>query len=318
MSMYCPLCGGSNCSSVANQQDDSILYNCNVFNRKFKIGFPLENCEGTLQRKLRNLVFEYVMHMPYFGLHRTYWLFYYDTHDQTMDGDDSSFKVNLAKLNYPNTISEKNDRVLLNLYRINPEFGGIFTTDLKYARAFFSETEKEDNLFGFERIMEELGYLNTYVGRKYGISAKGWQRIEDIQRKKEDMRQGFIAMSFRDETKQIRESFRMAIQNCGYNAMAIDEKEHNNQIVPEIFHEIDNSMFLVMDVTYPNFGAYYEAGYALGKGKQVIICCRKDAFEDSAKVRPHFDIQQKSMIIWETNDELITRLEKRIKATVNK
>lgn len=123
-------------------------------------------------------------------------------------------------------------------------------------------------------------------------------------------------MEFRDETKTIRERFHQAMQNCGYTALAIDEKEHNNQIVPEIFFEIDNSRFLVMDVTYPNCEAYYEAGYALGKGKHVIICCRKDAFENTKEKRPHFDIQQKSMIIQETEESLVERLEKRIKATV--
>ena len=164
--------------------------------------------------------------------------------------------------------------------------------------------------------MKELGYLNDYIGNACAISAKGWQRIEDIQKNNLNKTQGFIAMEFRDETKTIRGCFHQAMQNCGYTALAIDEKEHNNQIVPEIFYEIDNSRFLVMDVTYPNCGAYYEAGYALGKGKQVIICCRKDAFENTKEKRPHFDIQQKSMIIWETEAELIERLEKRIKATV--
>ena len=166
-------------------------------------------------------------------------------------------------------------------------------------------------------IMIQLGYLTEYIGNACAISAKGWQRIEDIQKKNLNQRHGFIAMAFREETESIRNRFREAIQNCGYKAMAIDEKEHNNQIVPEIFYEIDNSKFLVMDATYPNYGAYYEAGYALGRGKEVIICCSKKSFDDPTKIRPHFDIQQKSMIIWNTEAELVSRLEKRIKATID-
>ena len=123
-------------------------------------------------------------------------------------------------------------------------------------------------------------------------------------------------MSFNEETDIIRKAFKAGIEGAGYSPMAIDEKEHNNQIVPEILFEIDNSRFLVMDATYPNNGAYYEAGYALGKGKQVIICCRKDSFNDESKNRPHFDIAQKSMIIWETEDELVEKLKKRINATI--
>lgn len=57
-----------------------------------------------------------------------------------------------------------------------------------------------------------------------------------------------------------------------------------------------NCRFLVMDATVANLGAYYEAGYALGKGKEVIICCDNGEFKKDDK-RPHFDIVQKSMII---------------------
>ena len=65
----------------------------------------------------------------------------------------------------------------------------------------------------------------------------------------------------------------------------------------------------------PNYGAYYEAGYAQALGKQVIMCCRKSEF-DSDKGRPHFDVAQKSMIVWKDEEELVERLRKRIEATV--
>ena len=72
-----------------------------------------------------------------------------------------------------------------------------------------------------------------------------------------------------------------------------------------------------MDVTYPNYGAYYEAGYAQALGKQVIICCRKAEFDDKEnKDRPHFDIAQKAMVVWEDENDLVRRLKKRIEATV--
>ena len=95
----------------------------------------------------------------------------------------------------------------------------------------------------------------------------------------------------------------------------IKDKEHNHQIVPEILYEIDRSKFLVMDVTLPNYGAYYEAGYALGKGKEVIISCRKEEFDNPDK-RPHFDILQKTLVVWEDEKDLMEKLQKRIEATV--
>ena len=82
-----------------------------------------------------------------------------------------------------------------------------------------------------------------------------------------------------------------------------------------MLHLISGS--LVLDVTYPNYGAYYEAGYALGKGKEVIICCKNDVFKDAEHhQQPHFDIAQTSQIRWDTTEELVERLKKRIIATV--
>ena len=121
-------------------------------------------------------------------------------------------------------------------------------------------------------------------------------------------------MSFRNETKAISESFKNAISRCGYIPRRIDEKEHNNQIVPEILFEISRSKFVVVDVTYPNYGAYYEAGYAEALGKEVIICCREDVFNSNQK--PHFDIAQKSSIVWKDEEDLENRLFRRIEATV--
>ena len=81
-------------------------------------------------------------------------------------------------------------------------------------------------------------------------------------------------MSYCEGSQPIREGFRTAIETCGYFPCIIDEVEHNGQIVPEIFYEIGRSRFLVADVTYPNYGAYYEAGYAQGmiaKGIQSTL-----------------------------------------------
>ena len=45
--------------------------------------------------------------------------------------------------------------------------------------------------------------------------------------------------------------------------------------MPEIFYEIKQSKFVVVDVTKQNNGAYYEAGHDKALGKEVIVCCKK-------------------------------------------
>ena len=44
-------------------------------------------------------------------------------------------------------------------------------------------------------------------------------------------------MQFGEQTSDIRNTFKRAISDLGYTISIIDEKEHNNQIVPEIIFE---------------------------------------------------------------------------------
>ena len=119
----------------------------------------------------------------------------------------------------------------------------------------------------------------------------------------------FVAMSFDAELKDVRESISKVIKDEGLMPLLIDSKEHNNQIVPEIFSEIDKAKFVIADLTHHKTGVYYEAGYAKGKGKEVIFTCRKDDFD-----KRHFDVAQTNTIVWETTIELGERLAKRIEA----
>ena len=89
---------------------------------------------------------------------------------------------------------------------------------------------------------------------------------------------------------------------------------------------IRESRFLIMDISDPNYGAYYEAGYAEGLGKEVIISCRKSIYnkkymsEEEKKyeryLKPHFDIAQKQTLLWEDYDDLSFQLKKWIKAII--
>ena len=81
-----------------------------------------------------------------------------------------------------------------------------------------------------------------------------------------------------------------------------------------MFFEIERSKFMVVDVTFENSGAYYEAGYAQALGKEVIVCCSKEILDGPNK--PHFDIAQKQIIDWTDLADLKERLKRRIEATV--
>ena len=211
---------------------------------------------------------------------------------------------------------------MLNLSYVSSNYGELISLgeDLDTHRLLMNELINDDGEVSFIRTLNDLGYVNTNTDDDYYnivITADGWKFIDELKRKNQEIKQGFIAMQFGNQTLDIRETFKRAISTSGYAVSIIDEKEHNNQIVPEIFYEIQRSKFMVVDITYPNYGAYYEAGYGQALGKEVIVCCNEESFNSNDKSkRPHFDIAQKSTIVWKDLDDLYKRLKRRIEATV--
>lgn len=336
MSKYiCPICGAfyndedehskqwaikDPCRECIGSNADFFDIYCNHFGFRFFLHKSIYYEEdGDFKEKLLNLITEHLNHAP---LHITkcgqkFWHFYYNDHNEGIYGGLSEY-INLSHQmkNYPTQTVEVAHRSLVNYAFRYPRYGDIICPSWKEKRLSFEHEDNNNHSSGVIKLLLDFGYVKDPDGDDcYIITADGWQKIDELQRKELIINQGFIAMSFKDDTKPIREAFRTAMIESGYSVKIIDEKEHNNQIVPEIFFEIERSKFVVVDVTYPNYGAYYEAGYAQALGKQVIICCREDEF-NNPNARPHFDISQKSMVVWKDEKDLTLKLKRRIEATV--
>ena len=315
----CPFCGSSSCIMIPFEDTNFVAITCDTMTRSVFVSYDtiIEEKDDEKKNKILNLISEFSLHYDFYfedGKKKA-WFFYYDpTH--TLSFKKISRCINVADLmsSYPKTFVDKADRILINLSKRYQGYGDAFLPENIFSRYLFVSCPNLSNVYGMIKILKEFGFLSE-ENNFYHISAEGWKRIDALSIKQKELKQGFIAMAFRDETKPIREAFRSAILESGFAVRVIDEKEHNNQIVPEIFFEIERSKFVVVDVTYPNYGAYYEAGYAQALGKQVIICCREEEFNNNS-TRPHFDISQKSMIVWKNEEDLIDRLKKRIQATV--
>ena len=310
------------CGSTQCQYEHDVGYThfkCNTYETTIGVVHSLLSnllfSDDFIHRML-NIICEKISATP-IAPNNQYWHFYYDKSEEQPGAD--VHKVNLAPLmsNYPESVTDVANRALLNLSHKFPTFEPMWYLDYDLYRLCFPKRESRDEMSGVLEILVQLHYLSK-DRNTYAITADGWKKIESLNKQHKEIKQGFVAMAFNDQTKEIREGFRAAIQASGYAMRAIDEKEHNNQIVPEIFYEIGRSKFVVVDVTYPNYGAYYEAGYAYGLGKEVIVCCSREAFEnkDGKFERPHFDISQKSMVIWADIEDLKVRLTRRIQATV--
>lgn len=176
-----------------------------------------------------------------------------------------------------------------------------------------------NEMWGFIKELNEKEFLIAML--LIASSSSHWESVTNIQQLiikelnnfdfKIDYKNStvFIAMSFSEEMTKTRQAIIKVVEEFGYEAMLIDIKEHNNQIVPEIFSEIENAKFVISDLTEQKRGVYLEAGYAMAKDKQVILTCKKDDFENN-----HFDVSQINTIIWSSENELENRLRERIKA----
>jgi hypothetical protein len=177
--------------------------------------------------------------------------------------------------------------------------------------------------------LTEAGYLLDYLQgaglvRRYSsagmpplscqITVDGWRRLEK-QRIEGIPNRCFVAMSFDHSLDDawvngIEPALRI---DCKLDPIRIDKEEHNEKICDKIIAEIKLSQFLVADFTLHRQGVYFEAGFALGLGRQVIWMCRDDEL-----AKAHFDTRQYSYIVWTIPEDLRVKLRNRVNATIAK
>jgi nucleoside 2-deoxyribosyltransferase len=203
--------------------------------------------------------------------------------------------------------------------RFQTYFGQIITlpsNDLNYLFFVSDQLNDEDETEAFEFIVTYLdsqGYLtNYYVGEDHAQFALTGKGIEEFSTKDkiEETKDAFLALKFGGNEVRIQ-MIEKIVGSCGYHIRPMSEYETNNWIMPELFHAIKTARFVIVDFTLPCDGAYYEAGYAEALGKNVIHLCQEDAFKQL-----HFDIAQKSTIVYKDYDDLNKKPTARIKATV--
>lgn len=258
------------------------------------------------------------------------------------DKEDFSHIYNLSPAMveawYPKTFAEKVDKILLYLAQKTKYMGeelDIYYQDL--AKIYFITHKPIEDIQHTvpESVLKQIDYLNNYFEntdllsfgnhgftyplkwnqRAYPtITPKGWERIDALQKNQVSSKNVFIAMSFAEEAITLRETLKQAISEAGYVPVLIDEVQYNGQIIPEMLYQIRESRFVIAELSHHNNGAYYEAGYALGLGKEVIHICEKEALGSKL----HFDVKQVNTITYKADDleELKERLIKRIQATI--
>lgn len=245
-----------------------------------------------------------------------------------------------VKAFWPHRFADRIDRILQALSLESRFFGdNVYLSFVKKCSLMFIKRnyaddpdEEEDANIEADALcdyLDQAGYANYEPeGNEVNLTliADGWNRVEEIQRSDLDNKDIFVAISFADSAIPTREAIKAGIIKAGFSPEFMDEMIHNKEIVPEMFRLIRECRLLIMDISEPNYGAYYEAGYALGQGKEVIISCSAETYNrkyesDEEKkyaryLKPHFDIAQKQILIWNDYDDLTNKICEWIKALI--
>jgi nucleoside 2-deoxyribosyltransferase len=151
----------------------------------------------------------------------------------------------------------------------------------------------------------DADFVKSTGSSQYQVTFGGWQYIERTGLSSQAPASVFVAMSFDDAMDPAYlEGIKPAVeQDCGFVCVNLKHKIHNDDITDRMLAEIRRCQILVADFTQQKHGVYYEAGFALALGKEVIWCVRKDEMN-----KVHFDTNHRAHITWETPDDLRTRL----------
>lgn len=211
-------------------------------------------------------------------------------------------------------------REVLSFISINQKhFGEWYSLDSK---DFDSIVRKlglinSDELEGLIRESANYGLLEIKAEYKEGmvviLALKGWELAEERNQAKQS-NTVFVAMAFTDDMKDVFNNWiRPAIEDCGFKAKIVSEDylKGDQTINDAILAGIKKSKFTLADFTYHRNGVYFEAGYALGLGQNVIYSCREDGIKDA-----HFDTRNYQHLVWKDGADLKKKLMDKIEVFI--
>ncbi|MCB0824376.1 MAG: hypothetical protein KDC09_16890 [Bacteroidales bacterium] len=145
------------------------------------------------------------------------------------------------------------------------------------------------------------------------LTYEGLAKLIEINESGTQSNRCFVAMSFSDSQRDTRNAIRIAIKNCDFDAILIDEQHIDSEVTinDALIAEIKKSKFVVADFTEHKHGVYFEAGFALGLRKPVIYLCDKKDFDNT-----HFDTNHYPHIIYESLSDLTEKLQTKIEAWI--
>lgn len=236
-----------------------------------------------------------------------------------------NLKELISKADFPTTPEEKLETLFLKLFSTQKEDGQKISVKSEYYnntlwKTLYFKSLNELNYYvqylnEIELIEAEFGRTKNDFGQllNYRVTFQGLNRAIELQESGANSNLCFIAMSFKPETRPIREAIKSALTKTGYRSMIIDEEyiDSDKTINDAIIASLKRCNFCISDFSFHSNGVYFESGFALGQGKKVIYTCSSEEFAHA-----HFDIKPLQHIIYKSVEQLENDLINKIEAWI--
>ncbi len=122
-------------------------------------------------------------------------------------------------------------------------------------------------------------------------------------------RQMFVIMKLGDDylDSAYKGVIRPLGEEFGYRVIRVDDIEDSGLITDQILEHIAESELILADLTGARPNCYYETGIAHATGRELILTIKYDE-------KPHFDLYTHRFILWKTENDLRTKLRKRMES----
>jgi hypothetical protein len=165
---------------------------------------------------------------------------------------------------------------------------------------------------------KSIGWIE-HVANYNGVRLKldGWKKVAELKSQNKNIGHfAFMAMEYdnQEQDEIFKDYLLPAVAQTGFELKLLKNLLGAGLIDNQLRVQIRRAKFLIADLTNKNLGAYWEAGYAEGLGKQVIYLCKESEFKE---IKTHFDTNHHTTIRWdkENMSQAVEELKATIRAT---
>lgn len=160
--------------------------------------------------------------------------------------------------------------------------------------------QRRDNVAKlYDGTVAELRALREVVGAGADAQGEVLRELRESRRRADEL---FVIMADHAETRLFLDgAVRPAAESVGLRPVFMSREDPEEAISEAILSAIRRSVLVVADLTFARPNCYYEAGYARGAFRRVLLTCRKDHDPRSGGAhtfKVHFDVDQNRITWW--------------------